>query len=255
MNQITPIPLARPPVLPQALEMHIGELARNGTRYPPDDPGDAGFFLAPPRPQYHPAAPAALVAFDRLCWPSNAATVATWLAKLSSGVSGAPSKDDMPIRIAGIRTACQHLPAGVWTDETLQQALQQFEWWPSAASIYGLLAPHAERLRSTREALRRIVAAARDQTAPPAEPKPEPTPAERQHVQALVEAFAAERSYNQPGYDAREGRRTRRAATDAELLMIYEEAAKQGQAGASTRVTMLRKKLAAVTGSPPDAAG
>lgn len=230
-------------MLPQTLELQVNDLVRGGTVYPASEPGESGFWLKPPPPAYHPAAPGAAVAFDRLLRPAHASVITSWLGKLSSGVNQAPSEEAMPVRVAGILTACAALPAGVWTEETLQHALRTFEWWPSAAAVYGLLSPYANKLRATRDALQRIVRAR--EHPPPSEPRPEPTPAERVHVQQLVEAFAAERSYNQDDQAADRPRPKSLPASDRQLLAIYEQGAKGGNPAAVMRAKQLREKLAA----------
>lgn len=245
MNQITTIALPglpKIPVLAHALELHINDLVRGGTLYPASDPGEAGFWLAAPPPVYHPAAPAAAVAYDRLCRAADRVTITSWLGKLASGPANAPTAAEMPLRAAAIMTACADLPMGVWNDETLRQALREFDWWPPPAKVFKLLEPHAKRLNSTRDVLRRIVRAREKPPLPP--PREEPTPQARAEVQALVATFAAERSYNQPEQAADRPRPKAQPLSDQQLLALYEESSRKGLPGAAIRLQALRKKLA-----------
>lgn len=240
MTQIAPIsPLA----MPQALAEQIGQIVAGGSYFAGTEPGDPGFRMPPAPPRFHPAAPAVLVQHVRMSERASAAHVTDWVNKLAAGVNQAPSEDDMPLRITAIRMACADLPVGVWNKETLAEALRTFEWWPSAAKVYGLLKPHADRLASTLAALRRIVDAQPALPAPA--PREAPTPEAVEHVSAVVQAFTEERTWNRPETaEMPPARPQARVLTQAELLVTYEAAGKAGSPAASLRAAQIRKRLA-----------
>lgn len=73
-----------------------------------------------------------------------------------------------------------------------------------------------------------------------------PTPEVVAEVGALVKAFTAERSFNQPaGMTPSKPKVQPRHLSDGHLLAEYERLSREGVVGAATRVAMLRKKIRA----------
>lgn len=80
----------------------------------------------------------------------------------------------------------------------------------------------------------------------PAPAAPGWTPEAAEHVRAVVGAFAAERSWNEPGQQRNEGAPVKpHRLSDGHLLAVYEAMAAQGNSGAAVRVQMIRARLPA----------
>jgi len=72
------------------------------------------------------------------------------------------------------------------------------------------------------------------------------TPEAAEHVRGVVAAFAAERSWNEPGRQRDEAAQVKpHRLSDGHLLAVYEAMAAQGNPGAAVRVRMIRARMAA----------
>lgn len=134
---------AAPPRLPARLQSQVATVLHAEWR-----PGEL--------PRYDPEAAKALPAFDAACEPADAATIEQWLGALVAAVANPPAQADFRMRVGPVLLALGDLPAGVWTRETLRQAMRAFKWWPPVAELGDLLQPHADRITGTRDALAKI---------------------------------------------------------------------------------------------------
>lgn len=89
--------------------------------------------------------------------PSDAATIARWIAPLATLVSRAPEGDALRTRVMAMAHALTDLPTCCWTPETQRQAARSFKFWPSVAEISDLVSPASQPLRMQRAALQRMM--------------------------------------------------------------------------------------------------
>jgi hypothetical protein len=124
-------------------------------------------LVRPASPIYNPAAQAAADARRAWLAPADHATIAEWMRRLALAVDFAPTDESAYLgRLHMVASALGDLPAVCWTGATLNEAARTFKAWPSVADIYGLLAPHADRLRRELAALDSIAGAPRDRPRP-----------------------------------------------------------------------------------------
>lgn len=182
---------------------------------------------------------------DHLCRPASVAMIAAWCRKLVPHLAKAPTNpQEFDRAIEGIAIACHDLPYAVWTAETVAEALKTQSWWPTPAKVRELLMPAAASLWRLRNGLKRAVDAA-DRAKPEAAPEVV-TDEAKAHVAALVQSFAAERSFNAPsGSPAREAIQAK-PLSDGQKLAEYERLASEGGPSADAAATMaavIRRKI------------
>jgi hypothetical protein len=62
-----------------------------------------------------------------------------WLLQLGASVRNPPSQHDFQARMSAVSMACHDIPARCWCRESLVEAVQTFQFWPSGADVFGLL--------------------------------------------------------------------------------------------------------------------
>lgn len=94
-----------------------------------------------------------LAVYQAACQPSEDAMILGWLGRLMCGVGNPPNEEEAPAKLAAMLITLRGLPRGVWNEQTLAQAYRTFRFWPPTADVFAMLKPHAERFRTTHEAL------------------------------------------------------------------------------------------------------
>jgi len=180
---------------------------------------------------------------NHLCRPPTEALIEAWCKKLIPNLPRAPvGPDELRRVVDGIMLACGDLPFGVWTAETAGEALKTLEWWPPPAKVRAILGPFAAKLLRVRDGLARVIAGS---LAPDATNRPTgPTPESEAHVAGVVQAFVAERSFNDPTHVQAKPAVKAHPLSDGALLAVWEKAEADGTPGASIRLAMLRKRIA-----------
>jgi hypothetical protein len=239
------------PALSQSLAQQVDALIRGESVFRGSDPDDVGIRMAAPEPVYHPEAPAAAVAYGRLCVPVTRHRVEWWVRKLAAGVLKAPEGDGLDGFIDAAHSSCASIPDIIWNQETADEMLRCQKWWPSPAEIHELLKPYADKLLGTRDALDRISRAARVKAdVNPPKPREPVTDAVREHVRVLAAAFEAERSWNQTSPET--GERVKPVVktsylTDEQMLASCELLAKAAptelRASYALRAARLRERI------------
>ncbi len=167
--------------------------------------------------------------------PVSLATLRAWLAPVNAGCRNPQDQRDFEIRLRGIWTLCEDLPAGAFTADA-RRGLPEF--FPAALDVRKAVEPNARRLRATVDALERALAP--PPPAPLAEDRRARTPEEIAEVRARARAAAAELRDREPP----ELRKVREAPiSPAALLASYERAAAAGNAAAAIRAAMLREQI------------
>lgn len=181
---------------------------------------------------------------EHLCRPADARTIAIWCQRMKVLPWAPADTDQSQAAITAICMACGELPAGVWTAETAAIALRTWVRWPAPAQIYELLSSAARPFWRSRDGLRRVAGAGDDKPQPAAEL---PGPDAQVHVAALVKAFVAERSFNDPNHAEARPPVAAKPLSDGALLAVYErEASGDGPfaKASATKAEFLRKRLA-----------
>jgi hypothetical protein len=153
-----------PAVLPLQLSQHLAQAIVPFETPHPDAAPDA------PPPWMMPEIRAAHAKLGQALGPTDAGTIARWIAPLASMVSRAPEGDALRVRVMAMAQALTDLPACCWTPDTQRQAARAFKFWPSVAEIAELVTPAAQPLRQQRAALQRMMFT---------KPKPRGTPEQR----------------------------------------------------------------------------
>jgi hypothetical protein len=127
--------------------------------------------------EYHPDAAVTAERLRASIQPTTFAIVRKWANALAE-VGLVPKGVAMEARCAGIAAACARFPASVWNAQTVQLALQNFDWFPMPAQVYRLLKPEADKVLAVIEGLEAIAKAPPGERAVPArEPyKMQPVP-------------------------------------------------------------------------------
>ncbi len=169
----TPVPPAVPELaLPPDLERAIETM--RPFRYLGSSPDDPGLVIDGAAPRFHPDAERYAKAAEEMLKPAPRPVIERWLVKLAMGLANRPANETHYVGwLSAAILACGNLPAGVWRDEVVAEALRQIDYWPSVARLYEKLEPHARRLQRTAAALRAMANAPPD---PPPEPVRPPVP-------------------------------------------------------------------------------
>lgn len=152
-----PIPLPRDGVLvpllalPPAIQHAVDLILLGQTVYPPGV-GD-GDYRGPQLLPFLPDARDFLPYAEAALQPATLGAVGDWVTRLRGGVRIHLDDRAFAARWSAILDACDGMPAGVWAPATRREALQRFDFFPSAAQIYDLLRPHARRIALTVRAL------------------------------------------------------------------------------------------------------
>jgi hypothetical protein len=93
--------------------------------------------------------------------------IRAWLEYVSVAVARPRPTDDEIVTLTGILLDGEY-PAAVFNPTTRREAARKFKYWPSAAEIWDLLAPHIEAMGAELPGLDRIVRNARRQPLGPA---------------------------------------------------------------------------------------
>lgn len=176
-----------PAVLPLQLSQQLAQAIVPFETPHPDAPPDA------PPPWMMPEIRAAHAKLGQALAPTDAGTIARWIAPLASMVSRAPEGDALRVRVAAMAQALTDLPACCWTPDTQRQAARAFKFWPSVAEIAELVGPASQPLRMQRAALQRMMftkhkpRGAPEQRAESPEERAAHAEANRQAVEAMRE--------------------------------------------------------------------
>lgn len=241
--------LAKPAPMTASLAYHVrGDAVLPGSGGNPDDGVAQAPHLSTTRGRPSAAdiaeAQRKLPEAEQACQPPSQRRIGIWLARMETLPYAPKGEAATQKAYTAICLACSELPQAVFTTDTAIIALQRFKQHPSPADVYELLTALARPYRDTLAGLRRVAALALALPRP-AQPREVVTPESEAHVAAVVDAFVAERSFNQPVFPETSARKPGRdgALSDMALVLVYEAAAKQGVPGAQARVDMLRAKL------------
>ena len=116
------------------------------------------------------------------CAPAGPVRVLEWLVKLNPGLSLPLDEKAFRIRAKAVAEALASMPTAVFTVETAQAAMRNFEYFPGAAALAGFLSPKADEVRRL---LRHLAVAA---GSGPVEQKSR-RPETQEGVDAVVAAF------------------------------------------------------------------
>lgn len=147
MADVTNLPTVQPLKLSQPLAQAIGAFQTPHPEAPPEAPP---LWMMPEIRAAHRKLGDALA-------PTDAATIARWIAPLATMVSRAPESDALRTRVMAMAHALTDLPACCWTPDTQRRAARSFKFWPSVAEISDLVTPEAQPLRMQRAALQRMM--------------------------------------------------------------------------------------------------
>lgn len=253
---ITPLPprpmtlpaLARPVPLSLSLADHArGEMHFGGGAFTPEQ-RDIHPHLVPHRsppvgsPTQADIAEAVrkLVEAEYVCQPASARVIGAWCLRIVDLPFHPTDERVSKASIAAIGLACADLPAAVWTVETAALALRTFKRWPGPAEVYALLSEQAQPFLRIRAGLRRVVEAGVSRPAPP---RSGPSEEVASQVAAVVRAFVAERTFNDPERVTDPAVAACKRLSSGALLGVWEKAARDGLPGAAARVAMLRSQV------------
>ncbi|GAC1601594.1 MAG: hypothetical protein NVS3B2_04640 [Ramlibacter sp.] len=138
-----------------------------------------------------------LDAHERAFVPIAGPALAAWLEPLSVVLASAPREKALLMFAATAALALDDLPDSVLNQGTQREALRTWRFWPSAADLVALLAPHAQQYLARRDGLRTLAA-----TRPPApEAVPQPlTEAEQAAEDARILRGVRARMRGEEGY-------------------------------------------------------
>lgn len=91
--------------------------------------------------------------------PANPTTIRKWVAALGSQTSGTADPSAIQVRAGTLCRLIGHLPARCFTDQTLEEALRKFDFFPSFKALVDLLEPKASYLAELRRRLTLIIEA------------------------------------------------------------------------------------------------
>lgn len=178
----------QPPELPADVQQQVDQLAGN-VRFKSND-GTADFVMSGGEPTYHPEAAGLAHAMRLALQPADPGTIEAWILMLADGLVPADPGEFVG-RLRAIQDLCGDLPVACWTKATRREALDAFDFLPTAKKLNALLRPHADRMQRELRALERMADAERRPAPGPArEAKgydPGPATPERPSRRAVLE--------------------------------------------------------------------
>jgi hypothetical protein len=124
----------------------------------------------------------ALARYDQLARPADGTVIVRWLAAINQAMNKPLQEDEFVARVGEIVDVLAAIPAGFFNAGTKQDAQRQFQWFPGAADLYGLLCGHVREFNVKRRALEDLLAT---------QAPPEPVELSAEERQAILDDFHA----------------------------------------------------------------
>lgn len=173
-----------------AISPELGRLVEARTDTDADSRDRAARYGSPPTPALIAEAEAAVPGFFAALKPIDRDALVAWAEPINAAVRNPQGRQDFLIRVSTWAVSLADVPARCFTPEAQREALRTFQFWPSAADVYALLAPQSAMLKAAAQAVRDI--ANQPQQAPASHERPAPTEDERAGVAAQLAALKAE---------------------------------------------------------------
>lgn len=234
-----------PPVLSQSLQRIVD--ARPASVYGPREPleADGGLRIAcpmaDPTPDQVSEARRVLDGYVALQRPTRA-SVRQWLMALNAAVGNTQPEATFAMRLGALSSPLAEYPAAVFGQESLNDAIRSFAFWPAGKELLDLLDRHLQAIRDTEAALRRIAT----WRPPELDQQHLPDDAERERVAAKLAAWRLEQQQTRLAQEQAD--QARAALPDvtlrpAELLRIYAQGERDGNVACAMRAHSLRQQL------------